>query len=245
MRTTTYRHLAALPILALAASCGGGEEEGDEDAEDGDIEFDGYFTGTLKPDGSAAIPSFLYVAQNGKFYINALPKAQFAGQGDVAGTSYTATGTGMSAGFANGNASASFSFTGTVSGQGASLAGAYSGGGESGTYNFQWSQSVSSRAASLGAIAGTYRYPSTGTQIYTFTINSSGDYTFTANSGCTMAGRVRVLDADWNYYSWEATASACSNITGPIAGHGWMTASNEVSLFGVQSNLPIYIPGFR
>lgn len=243
MRTTTIRNIAALPILLLAASCGG-EEDGD-DGDDGDFEFDGYFTGTLTPDGSAAIASFLYVAQNGKFYVSALPKAQFAGQGSVAGTSYTATGMGMSAGFANGSASASFSFTGTISGQGASLSGAYSGGGESGTYSFQWSQAVSSRAASLGAIAGTYRYPPTGAQIYTFTISSSGDYTFSANNGCTMTGKVRVLDADWNYYGWEASSSACPNITGPITGHGWMTASNEVSLFGVQSNLPIHIPGVR
>jgi hypothetical protein len=244
MRTTIeLRVAAAVMLLPCLAACGGGEE--DDGGGSAGFEFDGYFTGTLTPDGSAAINSFLYVAQNGRFYISALPKAQFAGQGTINNTSYTASGMGMSAGFANGSASASFSFTGTIAGQGASLAGAYSGGNESGTYSFQWNQAVSSRAASLGAVAGTYRFPATGTQLFTLTINSTGDYTFSASNGCTMTGRVRVLDSQWNYYSWEATASACPNITGAITGHGWMTADNAVSLFGTQSGLPIYISGTR
>lgn len=235
--------LLTVTFVTLLASCGGGE--GDDDGGGGSFEFDGYFTGTLTPDGSGPISSFLYVAQNGKFYVSALPKAQFAGQGNVNGTSYSASGMGMSAGFANGSPSASFSFTGSITGQGASITGAYSGGGESGTYSFQWNSAVSSRAASLGAIAGTYRYPPTGTQVYTFTITSAGAYTFSANSGCTMNGTVQVLDSQWNYYGWQATASGCSNIAGAISGHGWMTDASTVSLFGTQSNLPIHVPGTR
>lgn len=236
-----FRTLAALSVLALVTACGGGEDEDDDDS----FEFDGYFTGTLTPDGSAPVSSFLYVAQNGRFYVGALPKALFAGQGTVNGISYTASGMGASGGFANGNPTATFSFTGTVTGQGASVAGAYSGGGESGTYSFQWNQAVSSRDASLGAIAGTYHFPATGAVAYTFTINTAGDYTFSSTNGCTMTGKVTVLDSDWNYYGWSATASACPNITGAISGHAWMTADNALSLFGTQSSLPIFIPGTR
>jgi hypothetical protein len=236
--------MPAMVLFTVLLTACGGAEDGDED-----IEFDGYFTGTLTPDGAAAIPGFLYVAQDGDFYIGASPKAIFAGSGDVNGTAYTATGVGRTgSAFANGSTSATFSFTGNVSAGGGTLTGAYSGGNESGTYTFQWDNAVSSRAASLAAIAGTYHFPATGPEIYNVIISPAGDYSsFYANTGCVLTGQIRVLDANWNHYSWQAAPEgmSCPGNPGAIQGHAFMTSATAISLFGMQSNMPVFLFAFR
>jgi hypothetical protein len=94
--------------------------------------------------------------------------------------------------------------------QGVSLAGSYSGGGESGSFALAYNSSGTGRGASLSAIGGVYAiFPPPLVNTATLVING-GTLTFAADGGCNGAGTIAVIDPTLNMYAWSMLISACS-----------------------------------
>jgi hypothetical protein len=81
---------------------------------------------------------------------------------------------------------------------------------------------LSALAATLPTVAGTYDAELSirdDTTPVTLTIESDGDLTGTDGAGCTLTGKVAVLDSTRNIYSWNATLAGCAT-NGAASGIG-------------------------
>jgi hypothetical protein len=154
---------------------------------------DGLFTGIIASNGT-----------NGRFVI---------GTADTTLGAFTATGTVFAqagnAPLPNGQLSDALTVSSGNIVERTSLKGSYAGGGESASFALGYS-GLTSRGASLEAIAGVYNvYPPT--LLVTVTLVVSGNsLTFATDGGCNGAGTIAVIDATMNIYSWSMLLGACS-----------------------------------
>jgi hypothetical protein len=214
-------HLRLLPLLLLAGvagGCGGGGD--DEDAGfGGGADASGIWLGNVDVDsGPQNVPAMLIVRSNGTVYMDTdigllVGTAQTSGNAFSAGTD----GYSYNGGFPDG---ADFSLNGTVA-AGNSLTGAFSGSGQSGTFEFSFNTALSALTAALPTVAGTYTAELTirdDVRPVSVTIASNGDLTG-SGGGCTLTGKVSVLDSARNVYSWNATLAGC-DANGSASGIG-------------------------
>jgi hypothetical protein len=106
----------------------------------------------------------------------------------------------------------------------ASIMGSFAGSARSGIYQFEYNSRMSTQAAAVQLIAGTY-YGSTGrirdnTASITVTIGQFGDLRIDTGGSCTLTGTVEVLDSPRNLYQWSGTMAGCP-INGNAGGIGF------------------------
>jgi len=203
--------LRLLPLLVLAgvaAGCGGGDD--DEDGGfGGGADASGIWSGTVDIDGGPQnINAVLIVRSNGSVYMDT-EIGLLVGNGQTSGNAFSASTDGYSynLGFPDG---ADFSLNGTVA-EGDSLTGAFSGAGQSGTFEFDFNTALSALPAALPTVAGTYSAELSIRDDVTpvsVTIEADGDMTG-SGGGCTFTGKVNVLESTGNIYSWNATLTGC------------------------------------
>jgi hypothetical protein len=211
MRKPFHRNLALLPLLVLAGvagGCGGGDD--DEDGGfGGGADASGIWSGTIDVDGGPQnVAAMLIVRSNGTVYMDT-DIGLLVGSGQTSGNAFTAGTDGYSynLGFPDG---ADFSLTGTVA-AGDSLTGAFSGAGQSGTFEFDFNTALSALTAALPTVAGTYAAELSIRDDVTpvsVTVEPDGDL-IGSGGGCTLTGKVSVLDSARNIYSWNATLAGC------------------------------------
>jgi hypothetical protein len=207
------RNLRLLPVLVLAGVAGGCGGGGDDDEGGGGFgggaDASGIWLGNIDVDGGPQnVNAVLIVRSNGTVYMDT-DIGLLVGTGQTSGNAFTAGTDGYSynLGFPDG---ADFSLTGTVA-TGDSLTGAFSGAGQSGTFDFDFNTALSALPAALPTVAGTYsaelaiRDDVTPVSV---TIESDGDMTG-SGGGCSLTGKVNVLDSTRNVYSWNATLTGC------------------------------------
>lgn len=156
----------------------------------------------LEPSGTAT----LMVPDNAGYF------GTYAASGN--GISFNLTGQTV-AGLVFANGSSSSTVSGTGSARAADfITGTYTGANDSGAYTFRY-EGLSTRAASLSAIAGTYSEVS-GTSTITATISSAG--ALTGQDGpCRFSGQFTPI-AGINAYNVSVTASSCGPSDGSYAG---------------------------
>jgi hypothetical protein len=157
---------------------------------------DGLFVGVIASSGT-----------NGRFVI---------GTGDTTLGTFTATGRVFAqAGEAllpNGQASDALTVPSGNIVERVSLKGSYSGGGESASFALGYDDGLTSRGASLEAIAGVYDvYPPPLVNTATLVVNGSS-LTFASDGGCNGAGTIAVIDPTMNIYSWSMQIGACGGL---------------------------------
>jgi hypothetical protein len=216
------RNLRLLPLLVLAGvagGCGGGDDD-EEGGFGGGADASGIWFGTVDVDaGPQNVAAVLIVRSNGTVYMDT-GIGLLVGSGQTSGNAFTAGTDGYSyaQAFPDG---ADFSLNGTVAAQD-SLTGAFSGAGQSGTFEFDFNTTLSVLAAALPTIAGTYsadlaiRDDVTPVSV---TIEPDGDLSGSDGAGCTLTGQVSVLESTRNIYSWNATLAGCE-ANGPASGIG-------------------------
>jgi hypothetical protein len=143
-----------------------------------------------------------YVAANGIQAVGTLSAVKTAVS--ASGTLYAATGYT----FPSGSSTSSFTFSGTggTSDLGPTITGTYSGGGDSGTFQFSYDNSATySTPVVLANVAGAYTsvITSTGTTI-TGRLASDGSLTGTDAYG-SLTGQLTVVDATKNAFRITAT----------------------------------------
>jgi len=157
---------------------------------------DGLFAGVVASSGT-----------NGRFVI---------GTGDTTLNLFSATGTVFAqAGEAllpNGHSSDVLSVSSGNIVERVSLKGSYSGGGESASFALAYDDGLSSRGASLEALAGVYDvYPPPLVNTATLVVNGSS-LTLATDGGCNGAGTIAVIDPTMNIYSWSMLIGACGGV---------------------------------
>ena len=218
MASALTKNLRLLPLLLLAgvaAGCGGGDD--DDGGFGGGADASGIWIGTVDVDGGPQnVTAMLIVRPNGALYMDT-EIGLLVGSGQTSGNAFSGSTDGYSynLGFPDG---ADFSLNGTVA-AGDSLTGAFSGAGQSGTFEFDFNTALSALPAALPTVAGTYDAELAirdDVTPVTVTIESDGDLTG-SGGGCTLTGKVEVLDSTRNIYSWNATLAGCEAQTiGPI-----------------------------
>lgn len=226
--------------MAVLAACGGGVAVGFHGGVDGS----GIWVGTLRVDFTDSDePSVLIVRQNGEFYLDSNLFLQKGG---------ARTGGAAFSGEADGHAYASgqedgtgFSLGGNVVAR-STLRGAFSSARRSGTFRYAWNATLSNLPASLPAIAGIHNG-----QVWvrdtaangTVSILASGDFTATSSAGCTLLGRVSVLDAEHNLYRWSGKLAECA-VNGPASGVGFALGNgNGVYFVGKAAGNAVFFGG--
>jgi len=136
-----------------------------------------------------------------------------------------------------------------------SLAGTFSGGGESASFALTY-LGTTSRGASLQAIAGVYSgYPLLPGNVSTSSLVVNGNVvTFANDGGCNGAGTIEVIDATLNMYSWSMLIAACGGVTDHTVS-GLATLADDtrgangkrIELYGATAanELPFVFSGFK
>jgi hypothetical protein len=136
-----------------------------------------------------------------------------------------------------------------------SLSGAFSGGGESGSFALTY-QRTTSRGASLQAVAGVYiGYPLLPGNVATSSLVVNGTaVTFANDGGCNGAGTIEVIDASLNMYSWSMLIGACNGVPDhTVSGLGTLSDDQRgangkrIELYGATAanELPFVFSGFQ
>lgn len=231
--------LLLCPAACMLAACSGGS--GDAEVATGSTV--GVWTGTLTPDDPSQTPTsgWLTVAENGGFQLDT-DAALFTGTAQTQGGTLTAATTAHPYGgdFPAGSA---FTFDGTIAKS--VLTGKWSGGGRTGTMNFQHDDAVSRQAASLSALASTYEgelWVGNAVLPASIAINPDGSFTASASGGCTASGTVGIADAARNRYQWTATLSGCG-ADGSASGSGFMVGDYSVYLSGTMPDAAVWMGG--
>lgn len=218
-RVLCNRNLRLLPLLLLVGvfgACGGDDDDDNGGGGGGGggggsgADVSGIWLGSLDVDsGPQNVDALLIVRSNGTIYMDT-DIGILVGTGQTTGNAFSATTDGYSyqEAFPDG---ADFTLTGNITG-GTSLSGAFSGAGESGTFDFDFEATLSALPAALTAVAGTYdadlAIRDTTTPV-SVTIEADGDLTGTDGVACTLTGKVAVLESSLNIYSWNATLTGC------------------------------------
>jgi hypothetical protein len=234
------RAAGLLAIAGVLASCGGGAAIGFHGGLDGS----GIWVGSLRVDFTdSEEPSVLIVRQNGEFYLDSNLFLQKGG---------ARTGGAAFSGEAEGHAYASGPEDGTGFSLGGNLVarsglrGAFSSARRSGTFRYAWNAALSTLPASLPAIAGIHN-----AQVWvrdtaangTVSILANGDFSATSSAGCSLNGRVAVLDPEHNLYRWSAKLTDCA-VNGPASGVGFaMGNGNGVYFVGKAAGNAVFFGG--
>jgi hypothetical protein len=216
--TAHFRARAALLIsffaLNLAACGGGGGDDDEEDApEVADQDASGVWLGTFTTAGTTTARPFRMIAAPSGAFAGTIGATNatsgdgrlVVGTGDVTANIVTGSGTA----FAPTGPQTATVTNGRVT-ERASMSGTYTDGGQSGTFSLTY-LSLSSRASSLTAVAGTYSQfpaPPAGQVTATLTVTTGGVLTFATSNGCNGSGTVTPI-AGLNEYSWTMSLAAC------------------------------------
>lgn len=214
------RRLALLACAGLLASCFGGIGDGEVEAYKRGVNASGIWFGTVDVDNEAQnIGAILIAAPDGTLYMDTDVGA-LMGEAGTRGNAFIADTIGYSyqLDFPDG---ANFSLNAVVNEQ-SSMNGAFSGSARSGIFQFRYDPELSTQAAAVQTIAGTYDSQvrirnSTGR--ITVTIGPYGEFTGGDTSGCMFTGTVEVLDSPHNLYQWQATPTGCA-VGGTASGIG-------------------------
>jgi len=184
---------------------------------------DGLFVGVIASNGI-----------NGRFVI---------GTGDITLDMFSATGTVFAqAGegqLPNGQWSDSLTVSSGNIVTHASINGSYSGGGESASFKLGYDDGLTSRGASLQAIAGIYDvYPPPLVNTATLVVNGNS-ITFAADGGCNGAGTIDVIDPTMNIYSWSMQFGPCSGVDADTMS-GLATLADNPRFGGTGNLIAVY-----
>ncbi len=235
--TRIARFAPQLALAGLLAACGGGGGSGGFD--DG-ADVSGIWFGSVDVDGGAQdVGAVLIVRSNGTIYLDT-QLALLIGDAETQDNAFSAEADGYSYqdDFADGS---DFSLSGTVT-AGTVLAGAVSGAGISGTYTFTYDAELSTLAAALPDIAGTYESElslgdsSTAIDV---TIEADGDLTASGGGGCMLDGSVKVLASADNLYEWQADVTGCA-VNGSAKGIGFRQDGGGFYFVGKLAGGAIY-----
>lgn len=213
-------NLRLLPVLVLAGVLGGCGGDDDDDGFESGANAAGIWRGSLDVDsGPQGVNAILIVRANGTIYMDT-DIGLLVGSVSTSGNALTGAADGYSydQAFPDG---ADFSLNGNVA-EGDAITGAFSGSGESGTFELDYDPVLSALPAALPSLAGTYDAELTirdDTTTVTVTIEADGDLTGTDGAGCTFTGEVDVLESTRNIYSWTATLTGCAE-SGSASGIG-------------------------
>lgn len=218
------RNLRFAPSLAcsvLLASCFGSIGDGERNGFEHGVDASGIWFGTIDVDGEAQnIGAVLIAAPDGTMYLDSTV-GMLVGEAGTHGNAFIADADGYSyqLDFPDGS---EFSLNAVVN-ERASILGSFAGSARSGIFQFEYNSRLSTQAAAVQLIAGTY-YGSTGrirdnTASITVTIGQFGELAIDTGGSCTLLGTVAVLDSPRNLYRWEGVMSGCP-INGNAAGIG-------------------------
>jgi hypothetical protein len=224
-RERFYSSFWLIPPLALTgllASCFGGIGDGEAQGFEKGADASGIWLGTIDVDGEAQnIGAVLINAPDGTMYMDTTV-GMLVGEAATRGNAFTADADGYSyqVDFPEGS---EFSLNAVVNEQ-ASILGSFAGSARSGIYQFEYNSRLSTQAAAVQLIAGTY-YGSIGrirdnTASITVTIGQFGELNIDTGGSCTLTGTVEVLDSPRNLYKWSGTMSGCP-INGNAGGIGF------------------------
>ncbi len=256
---TIHHQRTCLPLLlaGVLAACSGGDTSGGSGSDSGGgsrsggsgtvvptTDAIGIWSGTLTPDdaGEPSAAGWLMVGADGNFFLDT-DAALYVGKASLPGRSMSATATGHSyrAGFAN---AAAFTFGTSVSTDGA-MTGSYAGAGGGGTLEFHHESAVSRQAASLQAIAGTYRgeiWIQDSMQAVILTVTTAGAVTGATPGGCRLEGTLGIVDAQRNGYHWSGNLSGCA-VNGAVSGRGFLIEQSSLYLGGTVQGAAVWIGG--
>lgn len=212
--------LRLIPVLALSillASCFGSIGDGERNGFENGADASGIWYGTIDVDGEAQnIQAVLITAPDGTLYLDSTV-GMLVGEAGTHGNAFIAQTDGYSyqLDFPDGS---EFSLNAVVNERG-SILGNFAGSARSGIFQFEYNARLSTQAAALQLIAGTYP-GSVGrikdnTASITVTIGQFGDLAIDTGGSCTLIGTVAVLDSPRNLYQWTGTMSGC-----PLNGSG-------------------------
>ena len=220
----TWQRLLCLgTAVGALTACGGGGGGGSSPppSPSGDANATGLWEGKFNSSDGTTRGFGMLVAPDGRFAGTVDSTGSngrlVLGTGNTMLNTFSATGTVFAeAGEAllpNGQASDPLTVSsGTIVAR-VSLAGTFSGGGESASFELTY-LSTTSRGASLQAIAGVYSgYPLLPGNVTTSSLVVNGNaVTFANDGGCNGAGTIEAIDASLNMYSWSMLIGACGGV---------------------------------
>jgi hypothetical protein len=208
-------------VLTALGGCDGGGGSNSPPSASGDANPAGVWQGTFASDDGTRRGFDVIMAPDGQFVgiiaSTGINGRFVIGSADTTLDMFTATGTvfvqpGGAPLLPNGQPSDVLTLSNGNIVQGTSIAGSYSGGGESGSFALAYNGGGTSRGASLAAIAGVYDiFPPPLVSTATLVING-GTLTFAADGGCNGAGTISVIDPRLNIYTWSMLIGACNGV---------------------------------
>jgi hypothetical protein len=236
-----------LTVLALAG-CGGhgGGDSAPSPSATGDANPSGLWQGSFTPADGTTRGMDLIVAPDGLFVgvvaSSGLNGRFVIGNGDTMLNSFAGSGTVFAqAGEAllpNGQQSGALTVSDGSVVAGQSLKGSYSGAGESAAFALNYN-SLTSRGASLAAVAGVYDVYPPPPVIDTTLVISGSTLTFATDGGCNGAGTISVINPAMNIYAWSMLLSACSGEDGDTF-TGLATLADNPRMGGTQNLIALY-----
>lgn len=241
------RGLAIAAVAAvLLSGCGGGSSGG-SGGSTSSVSAQGVYFGSYTVSGvQGKVSVFGAILANGYAYFGdsqgalyVLPSGIKSGSFGGALKAYAPIGQV----FANGQNIVTFSLSGNAAASGGdvtSISGAFSGAGESGTFNIGY-QNVSQNTVSLSALVGTWQgyYWGSGSTSISLTVNSDGTFSGNDGLGCSITGRVSVV-AGSDLVKANATSSGNSNCVGAVTGLGFVDNSDLGGFFGNANGTYLY-----
>jgi hypothetical protein len=257
MKTTQGTHgllLSCAVMACLLAACGSrGNSNGNSNTGSGGsggtgdttgpdtATAAGIWTGSLAPDDPAGQPmsGWLVIGTDGSFSLDT-DAALYLGDSMQHDTAVTVSAAAHPYGT---SPTGTVAFNASISD--ATMTGTWTGGGTSGTLQFNRQPQISREQASLATIASNYsgelwirdaRLPAR------ITIGSDGTLHATTDSGCALEGRVSIEEAERNDYSWSGNATGC-NINGEARGFGFLIDGYSLYLGGTLQGDAVWLGG--
>lgn len=263
--TASRRPLCLGILVAMLSACGGGGGGGGNPPPNPspDANATGLWEGTFTSSDGTSRGFGLVIAPDGRFAGTIDSTGSngrlLLGTGNTMLSTFSATGTVFAqAGEAllpNGQASDPLTVSSGTVVTHVSLAGTFSGGGESASFRLTY-QSTTTRGASLPAIAGVYSgYPLLPGNVSTSSLVVNGNVVTWANdAGCNGAGTIAVIDASLNIYSWSMLIGACGGVPDhTVSGLGTLSddqrgaTGKRLEIYGATAanDLPFVFSGFK
>ena len=244
---TSRRLLCLGAALTALQACDGHGGSGAQAAPSGDANPAGVWQGSFTADDGTTRGFSVVMAPDGLFVgiiaSNGVNGRFVIGTGDTTLDMFSATGTVFAQPGEGQLPNGQWSDALTVSSGNlvthASLRGSYSGGGESGSFKLSYDDGLTSRGASLQAIAGIYDvYPPPLVNTATLVVNGDS-ITFAADGGCNGAGTIEVIDPTMNIYSWSMLLGACAGVAEDSMS-GLATLADNPRFGGTRNLIALY-----